>query len=331
MTIAFRLVLTALTALCVTAGLGPVLIPALRKLKFGQSILDEGPSWHKSKQGTPTMGGILFIAGIFIAFAICAFTYYSTGDWKAPAALLLALVYGLIGFCDDFIKVRKKRNLGLTARQKIVLQVLAAAGFLLFLSLNGAISTKFLIPFTSITVDLGWGFYVLAMLAIVGMTNAANLTDGIDGLDAGVTVPVAAFFLVAALRQNAEPVAVLSAALLGGMVGFLIFNFHPAKVFMGDTGSLFIGGLTVGLAFTLNMPFVILLCGFVYLLEAVSVILQVLCYKLTKKRIFKMAPIHHHFEMSGWSEEKIFYVFTCISLIACIVAYIATGGISVKI
>lgn len=328
----WNLVIAGVVAFVITAGLGPFVIPALRKLKFGQSILEEGPSWHKSKQGTPTMGGVLFIIGIAVAFFLCGYTYYSTGDSKALAALVLALAFGLIGFCDDFIKVKLKRNLGLTAWQKMILQVLAAAGFLIFLALKNQLSTKFLIPFTDITVDLGIGFYVLAMLLIVGMVNAANLTDGIDGLDASVTVPIAAFFMVAGIRAAGPDngVSVLSAALVGGMLGFLVHNFNPAKVFMGDTGSLFIGGLTVGLAFSLNMPFVILLAGIIYLAEACSVMIQVLVYKLTKKRVFKMAPIHHHFEMSGWNEVKICYVFTFVSLVACVLAYLATGSISVK-
>jgi phospho-N-acetylmuramoyl-pentapeptide-transferase len=328
----WNLIIAGVVAFVITAALGPFVIPALRKLKFGQSILEEGPSWHKSKQGTPTMGGVLFIIGIVVAFLICGYSYYSSGDIKALAALLLAVAFGLIGFCDDFIKVKMKRNLGLTAWQKIVLQVLASAGFLIFLAVKGGLSTKFLVPFTSITVDLGMGFYVLAMLLIVGMVNAANLTDGIDGLDASVTVPIAAFFMVAGIRAAGvdNGVSVLSAALIGGMLGFLVHNFHPAKVFMGDTGSLFIGGLTVGLAFSLNMPFVILLAGIIYLVEACSVMIQVLVYKLTKKRVFKMAPIHHHFEMSGWNEVKIVYVFTVVSLIACILAYLATGSVTVK-
>ncbi len=328
----WNLIIAGVVAFVITAALGPFVIPALRKLKFGQSILEEGPSWHKSKQGTPTMGGVLFIVGIVIAFLICGYSYYSSGDIKALAALLLAVAFGLIGFCDDFIKVKLKRNLGLTAWQKIVLQVLASAGFLIFLAVKGELSTKFLVPFTSITIDLGMGFYVLAMLLIVGMVNAANLTDGIDGLDASVTVPIAAFFMVAGIRAAGvdNGVSILSAALIGGMLGFLVHNFHPAKVFMGDTGSLFIGGLTVGLAFSLNMPFVILLAGIIYLVEACSVMIQVLVYKLTKKRVFKMAPIHHHFEMSGWNEVKIVYVFTVVSLVACILAYLATGSITVK-
>ncbi len=326
-----KIIISGVSALAFTALMGPIFIPVLRKLKFGQSILDEGPSWHKSKQGTPTMGGIMFIIGIVIAFALAGFSYYVSGDVKAPAALILAAVYGLIGFADDFIKVKKKRNLGLTAMQKIILQTIAAAGFILFLALKGELSTSFLVPFTDIVVNLGAAYYVIAMIVLVGMVNAVNLTDGVDGLASSVTVPVALFYLLAACRLGAYGVSVLSSALLGGMLGFLIFNFHPAKVFMGDTGSLFIGGMVCALGFVLNMPFVILLCGLVYLCEAASVMLQVCYFKLTHgKRIFKMTPIHHHFELSGWNEVKIVYIFTIVSLICSIAAYIATGSVYLK-
>ncbi len=322
-----KVVITAVVAFGITALLGPLLIPALRKLKFGQTILDEGPSWHKSKQGTPTMGGLMFIIGIVIAFAIMGFPYYTNGDYKAPAALVLAAVYGLIGFCDDYISVKKKRNLGLTAMQKIVLQTVAAAGFLIFLAVKSPLTTGVLIPFTDIVLDLGYAYYVIALIVIVGMVNATNLTDGVDGLVSSVTVPVALFFIIAANRAGAGGTGVLAGALLGGMLGFLVHNFHPAKVFMGDTGSLFIGGCVVSLGFVLDMPFVILCVGIVYLFEAVSVMIQVFFFKLTKKRVFKMTPIHHHFEMSGWNEVKIVYVFTFVALIACIIAYLATGGV----
>ncbi len=326
-----KIIIAGIAALCLTALTGPIMIPALRKLKFGQSILEEGPAWHKSKQGTPTMGGIMFIIGIVVAFAAAGFTYYVSGDVKAPAALILAAVYGLIGFADDYIKVKKKRNLGLTAMQKIILQTVAAAGFILFLSLKGQLSTSILIPFTDIVLELGAAYYVLAMLVLVGMVNAVNLTDGIDGLASSVTVPVALFYALAAYRLGAYGISALSVTLLGGMLGFLIFNFHPAKVFMGDTGSLFIGGMVCSLGFVLNMPFVILLAGLVYLGEAVSVMLQVCYFKISHgKRIFKMTPIHHHFELSGWNEVKIVYVFTIVSLICSIAAYIATGSVYLK-
>lgn len=325
-----EIILAGVTAFVITALLGPLMIPVLKKLKFGQSILEEGPSWHKSKQGIPTMGGILFGVGILAAFLIAGYGYYMHGDVTVLAALVLALVFGAIGFCDDYIKVKKKRNLGLTAMQKLILQVLAAAAFLIFLYSRGAITTSILIPFTNIVLELGLAYYILALLLIVGMVNAVNFTDGLDGLLSAVTIPVMLFCLAAGLRCGAQSVSVLASAVVGGLAGFLIFNFHPAKIFMGDTGSLFLGGAVMGLLFCLNIPEIVIIAGIVYVIELLSVVLQVLVYKLTKKRIFKMAPIHHHFEMCGWSEVKIVCVFTLISLIACAIAYLATGSFYCK-
>ncbi len=325
-----EIILAGVTAFVITALLGPLMIPVLKKLKFGQSILEEGPSWHKSKQGIPTMGGILFGVGILAAFLIAGYGYYMHGDVTVLAALVLALVFGAIGFCDDYIKVKKKRNLGLTAMQKLILQVLATAAFLIFLYSRGAITTSILIPFTNIVLELGLAYYILALLLIVGMVNAVNFTDGLDGLLSAVTIPVMLFCLAAGLRCGAQSVSVLASAVVGGLAGFLIFNFHPAKIFMGDTGSLFLGGAVMGLLFCLNIPEIVIIAGIVYVIELLSVVLQVLVYKLTKKRIFKMAPIHHHFEMCGWSEVKIVCVFTLISLIACAIAYLATGSFYCK-
>ena len=322
--------MAGVTAFVITALLGPLMIPVLKKLKFGQSILEEGPSWHKSKQGIPTMGGILFGVGILAAFLIAGYGYYMHGDVTVLAALVLALVFGAIGFCDDYIKVKKKRNLGLTAMQKLILQVLATAAFLIFLYSRGAITTSILIPFTNIVLELGLAYYILALLLIVGMVNAVNFTDGLDGLLSAVTIPVMLFCLAAGLRCGAQSVSVLASAVVGGLAGFLIFNFPPAKIFMGDTGSLFLGGAVMGLLFCLNIPEIVIIAGIVYVIELLSVVLQVLVYKLTKKRIFKMAPIHHHFEMCGWSEVKIVCVFTLISLIACAIAYLATGSFYCK-
>ena len=325
-----EIILAGVTAFVITALLGPLMIPVLKKLKFGQSILEEGPSWHKSKQGIPTMGGILFGVGILAAFLIAGYGYYMHGDVTVLAALVLALVFGAIGFCDDYIKVKKKRNLGLTAMQKLILQVLATAAFLIFLYSRGAITTSILIPFTNIVLELGLAYYILALLLIVGMVNAVNFTDGLDGMLSAVTIPVMLFCMAAGLRCGAQSVSVLASAVVGGLAGFLIFNFHPAKIFMGDTGSLFLGGAVMGLLFCLNIPEIVIIAGIVYVIELLSVVLQVLVYKLTKKRIFKMAPIHHHFEMCGWSEVKIVCVFTLISLIACAIAYLATGSFYCK-
>jgi len=314
-----EIILAGVTAFVITALLGPLMIPVLKKLKFGQSILEEGPSWHKSKQGIPTMGGILFGVGILAAFLIAGYGYYMHGDVTVLAALVLALVFGAIGFCDDYIKVKKKRNLGLTAMQKLILQVLATAAFLIFLYSRGAITTSILIPFTNIVLELGLAYYILALLLIVGMVNAVNFTDGLDGLLSAVTIPVMLFCLAAGLRCGAQSVSVLASAVVGGLAGFLIFNFHPAKIFMGDTGSLFLGGAVMGLLFCLNIPEIVIIAGIVYVIELLSVVLQVLVYKLTKKRIFKMAPIHHHFEMCGWNENKICFVFSGVTLFAGII------------
>lgn len=306
----------------ITAISGYFIIPFLKKLKYGQSILEIGPSWHKSKQGTPTMGGIIFIGAIVISFAIFAYRYYSNGDTLSLIALVFALLFGLIGFADDYIKVVKKRNLGLTVLQKLILQGLTAAAYVFFLAIKFNVTTSVNIPFLERQIELGWAYYIIAILVIVYTVNSVNLTDGLDGLAASITVPVAMFFLFASIRQGAAGISMLAAAVAGGCLGFLIYNFYPAKVFMGDTGSLFLGGVIVTMAFALNMPAIILIVGFVYLFEAFSVVLQVFFYKLTHKRIFRMSPIHHHFELMGWSEVKIVYIFTLITVVLCIIGYI---------
>ena len=326
---------TAAVSLILTFLLGYVVIPLMHKLKFGQTILDIGPRWHKNKQGTPTMGGFMFIiAGVFsvAAFLVSGLVvkfdvvYNALQDEYRLVSLLasigMALLMSLIGFMDDYIKVVKKRNLGLTAKQKTLLQLLVAAAYLYSLYLGGMRTTW--IPFAgSVSIVSGWGlfFWPIALIFIYGFTNAVNLTDGIDGLDAGATAVVALFFLICSLRfPKYQLNAVTAAALLGGCLGFLIWNKHPAKVFMGDTGSMFLGGMVVGLSFMLDRPILLLFAGILYFGEAMSVTLQVLHYKRTKKRLFKMSPIHHHFELSGWSENKIVLVFSAVSLIGCLIA-----------
>lgn len=303
------------------------LIPFLHKLKFGQHILEIGPNWHKKKQGTPTMGGITFILGIIIAVAVFGMPYYRSGDFRPIMVLLPALVFGGAGMIDDMTKFKKKQNEGLTPLQKLALQTAAAVLYLSLLRFMGYDNGSVYIPFVNISIDMNWYIYaVIAAIFIVFMDNAANLTDGVDGLCAGVTVPVALFFTAAALyTANGKylSVAVPAAALAGGMAAFLIFNYNPAKVFMGDTGSLFIGGMVCALAFALGIPTALIIAGAIYILEAVSVILQVAYFKLSKgKRIFRMAPIHHHFEMGGWNEKQIFRVFTTITLCMCLLAFI---------
>lgn len=326
-------IIAAFVALAVTAALGFIVIPYLRRLKFGQTILDEGPNWHKSKQGTPTMGGIMMLVGVLIALA-AAFGYSSLADtqfafeMKTPyrltntvAGVVMALCMSAIGFVDDYVKVVKKRNLGLTAKQKTFLQLLVAAGYLAALCIGGMHTTN--IPFIGdINIVSGWGllFWPIALMFIYGFTNAVNLTDGIDGLAASVTLVVACAFMLAAGFLNIASINVVSAALAGACVGFVCWNAKPAKVFMGDTGSMFLGGMVVAISFGIGRPVLLILAGCTYFLEALSDIIQVAYYKKTKKRIFKMAPLHHHFEMCGWSEQKIVFVFSIITFVGCVIA-----------
>ncbi len=332
----------AVASFVITAALGKIVIPYLHKLKYGQTILDIGPSWHKNKQGTPTMGGVMFIVGILATVSVCIPSYYAVSGGgtfhmaetplmtvKVFAGLAMALGFGLIGFFDDYIKVVKKRNLGLTARQKMVLQFLVAAAYLATIYItqinNGATNTtSTIIPFVG-SVDLGAFYWILAAILIVGTVNAVNFTDGVDGLNASVTFFVAIFFMVMASFLGMFGMGIAAAALAGGCLGFLVWNFHPAKVFMGDTGSLFLGGMVCALGFGLNLPILLLPMGIVYFCEILSVVLQVIYFKLTKgKRLFKMSPIHHHFEMCGWSESKICSVFSLVAAVGGIVSLLFT-------
>lgn len=322
----------ALIGACATA---PFIIPFLHKLKFGQEIITEyGPTWHKSKQGTPTMGGFIFIIGTIVAYIIFGAPYYSAGSgikWLPSEGLvcvITSLLFALMGFADDFIKIRRKHNQGLTEIQKIILQIIISGAFIFFDAIRTGGRTTVTLPFSNITLELGVFYYVLAMIVMVGFTNAVNLTDGVDGLAASVTLPVAIFFVFAATAVDTNDVAVAAAALAGGCVGFLVFNWHPAKVFMGDTGSLFLGGMVACFAFSVNEPLIILIAGVVYLIEAFSVMIQMTYFKLTHgKRLFKMTPIHHSFEMSGWSEVKIVLSFTAASLAGCLIAVLAMFAI----
>ena len=317
----------ALVGFLTAALLGKVLIPVLHRLKFGQTIREEGPAWHRAKQGTPTMGGVLFIIGSLAAalLAIIAgqfllpvkvFSGTSLTLTKLFGGMLLALCCGAIGFVDDYIKVVKKRNLGLTASQKLFAQLLVAAGYAISVYMAGG--SRFYIPFFGL-VDWGIWFVPFCMFVVVAMTNATNLTDGIDGLCGTVSFVATLFFLVLAGMLEYVGQGLLAAAFAGSLAGFLVWNLHPAKVFMGDTGSLFIGGLLCALAFGINQPFLLVPVGVVYIAENLSVLLQVGYFKLTHgKRLFKMAPLHHHFEMCGWSEAKIVTVFSLVTLLGCI-------------
>lgn len=334
------MILSGVAALGITAILGFGIIPWLRKLKFGQTILEEGPKWHKSKQGTPTMGGIMFIIGIFFSAAAMLVVNYITGNkleltgdmnTKIWAGLIMALMFGLVGFADDYIKVVKKRNLGLSIIQKSIAQVVICAGYLTSLFLAMGKDPYMFVPFIG-KVDLGIWFWVLGVCVIYGAINAVNFTDGIDGLCSSVTATAAVSFIAIAVIHKFLGVGVLAAALLGGCIGFFIWNKFPAKVFMGDTGSMFLGGMVVAIAYALDCPVILILTGFIYVIEALSDVIQIGYYKITHgKRIFKMAPIHHHFEMCGWSEKKIDAVFCTVNLIAGIIGVVVMyyGGFTV--
>ena len=323
-----RYLISFLVAFAASALIGRFLIPWLHALKAGQSIKEIGPVWHMAKQGTPTMGGIMFIAGIFIAILVTGWQDFSQGRFGALFVFLFALVFGVIGFLDDFMKVKYHKNEGLTAPQKFLLQLAAAIMFTVLLRYTGYLTPDLYIPFFNVSFQLPWAVYmVFAAFVIVATVNAVNLTDGVDGLATGVTLPVALFFLAVSLMWKITDLSIFAAALVGGLCAFLIYNFHPAKVFMGDTGSLFLGGTVCGLAFALDIPLIIVLVGIIYLLETLSDIIQVTYFKLTHgKRIFRMAPLHHHFEMGGWSEEKLFTVFTLVTLVCCVLAYFGVMG-----
>ena len=321
-----RILITAAVCAVLTAAIGYFLLPILRALKAGQSIREEGPIWHNYKAGTPMMGGLMFIAGAIVCLVVSAFTM---ADYTALYVLGLALCFGLIGFLDDFFKMKYKRNLGLTSIQKALLQMAVSAVFLYILyKLNPATFSKLNIPFTDISIHVHPLVYIFfAMFVMVGGVNAVNLTDGVDGLCGCVTIPVMAFFAAVAVAKGKYDLALLPACLVGGLIAYLCYNWHPAKVFMGDTGSLFLGGAVCAMAFALEMPLILVLVGIVYIIETLSVILQVGYFKLTHgKRLFKMSPIHHHFEMCGWREEKICIVFTLISVAMCVIAWFGVAG-----
>lgn len=300
---------------------GPVLIPWLHKLKFGQQILEIGPNWHKNKAGTPTMGGIMFILGTVIAMTVALVIKF---DVKLLMMLLVSVGFGLIGFVDDYVKVVKKRNLGLTAKQKFLLQAILAVIYILVLKETGNLNTQIMIPFLDRAVTLPWWLYIVFILFVVtGTVNAVNLTDGLDGLCSSITCVVALFFALAGMMFADSVPVYFAMAILGGVLGFLKFNRYPAKVFMGDTGSLFLGGAISVLAVGMKLPLILIIAGFVYLFETLSVIIQVASFKLTGKRVFKMSPIHHHFEMCGWKETKIVWVFTAVTVVLCIISLLS--------
>lgn len=335
-----------LASFIIAAAIGKPLIAYLHRMNFGQKILSYVPE-HAGKQNTPTMGGFMFIISITVTVVAVNIIFASSLNQplvQSFTVLALSLCYGAIGFIDDSTKIKKQENAGLTSKQKFALQLVLALVFLTVLHMGGAVQSSFYIPFVNVSLELPWLVYlVIAAFIMVGCNNAVNLTDGIDGLAAGVTLPVSIFFLVIGIISLNVPVVIFSAALAGGLAGFLIYNFNPAKVFMGDTGSLFLGGAVAGLAFACDMPVILVLVGLIYVIETLSDILQVTYYKMTKKpvldengqpvrdkngnikmqgkRIFKKAPIHHHFQVSGWGEKKIVLVFAGITVVMCILAY----------
>ena len=321
-----RILLTAVISVAVSAIAGYFLLPVLRALKAGQSIREIGPTWHNHKAGTPMMGGLMFIAAAVLA-VLC--NLFVMEEYSVVFVLALALCFGFIGFLDDFTKIKYKRNLGLTSLQKAMLQMAVSALFLYAMYKTGSIRTALYIPFLDVSFMLHPIVYIFfAMFVMVGCVNAVNLTDGVDGLCGSVTIPVMVFFTAAAVATGRFDLAVLPASLVGGLVAYLFYNWHPAKVFMGDTGSLFLGGVVCALAFALDMPLILILVGFVYIMETLSVILQVGYFKLTHgKRLFKMSPIHHHFEMCGWKEERIVLTFAGISAVMCLLAWFGISGI----
>jgi phospho-N-acetylmuramoyl-pentapeptide-transferase len=281
-----------------------------------------------SKQGTPTMGGLMFIAAIGILVLAGGFGHIQNGDRGALYVYGFALVFGVIGFIDDYMKVVHHENTGLTAGWKFLLQLSAAILMTVLLRYEGYLRPNLYVPFTRLYIPLPWPVYMaFAAFVMVGTVNAVNITDGVDGLSSSVTLPVALFFVFITARWGQDELTVFSAALLGGLMGFLVYNHYPAKVFMGDTGSLFLGGAVCGLAFATDMPLILVLVGIVYIAETLSDIIQVTYFKLTHgKRIFKMAPLHHHFEMCGWKEKKVVAVFSFVSALFCVIAWLGVAG-----
>ena len=321
-------VIAPLVGCVLTMILGKFVLAELRKLKAGQEIRQDGPTWHNSKAGTPTMGGIAFILGSGIAAFACGWQQMVNGEFAQLYVYLFALCFGLIGFVDDYRKVRQHQNEGLTAKQKFVLQLAAAVVFLCLMRYEGLLTNRLYFPFINATITVNWLLYlVFAAFVIVGCVNAVNLTDGIDGLATSVTFVVMVFFTVVACMWRLTPLPLFPAALAGGLAAFFVYNHHPAKTFMGDTGSLFLGGAVAALGFAMDMPLILIPVGIIYIAETVSDIIQVGYFKLTHgKRFFKMAPLHHHLELSGWSEDKLVGVFSAITLVCCLVAYLGIQG-----
>ncbi len=320
----------------VTAAIvGAVVVPFLRKVKAGQMIKEIGPNWHMHKNGTPTMGGVIFIAAVTAACLTAGWANIQNGEYGHLVCLLLAVAFGIVGFIDDYEKLRHKQNMGLTAKKKMILQLAVSLVFILVMRRLGYITPNLYIPFVNVTLPIPEPLYfVFAAFVIVGCVNAVNLTDGVDGLASGATFPVMIFFVVVTYFWGSAygALGVFASGLAGGLLGFLIYNFNPAKVFMGDTGSLFLGGAVAALAFAYDMPLILVILGIVYIVETLSVIIQVGYFKLSGgKRIFKMAPFHHHLEMGGWlghkwTEKQLFVLVVVVSALAGLLSFMGISG-----
>ena len=326
-----QLITAFIIAFLVSAGVGRFLVPWLRKIKAGQAIREDGPTWHMSKSGTPTMGGLMFIAAVAVVCITVGFPAMMAGEYVHIFLLLFSLIFGAIGFLDDYEKLKKKQNLGLTAKSKFLLQLVVAIAFVFLLRRLGYLTPNLYIPFWNVTVPIPEVVYfILAAFIIVGTVNAVNITDGVDGLATGTSIPVFLCYVAVVFAWGREYLAmgIFASAVVGGLMGFLLYNFNPAKVFMGDTGSLFLGGAVCAMAFTLDMPLVLIPLGIVYIVETLSDIIQVVYFKATHgKRIFKMAPFHHHLEMGGWtgkkwSEKELFALFTGVSALFAVISFV---------
>ena len=315
--IKYDVILPVLIAFGISVVLSPIVIPFLKKLKFGQFVRDDGPESHLKKSGTPTMGGLIILISIVVTSLI-----YIKDYPRIIPVLFATLGFGIIGFLDDYIKVVMKRSLGLRAWQKMLGQLIVTGIFAYYIYAHTDLGTEMIIPFWGKTVDIGWTYYVLLFFVMLGTANGANFTDGLDGLASSVTVLIATFFTVVAIGYNSgvEPI---TCATVGSLLGFLVYNVYPARVFMGDTGSLALGGFVASTAYVLKMPLIIVIVAFIYFAEVLSVIIQVTYYKKTGKRVFKMAPIHHHFELCGWPETKVVSIFSIVTAILCLIGILA--------
>jgi phospho-N-acetylmuramoyl-pentapeptide-transferase len=307
------LLFTLIMSFLITVVLSPLFIPFLRRLKFGQSIRDEGPESHKKKTGTPTMGGLMIILSIVVTTLIMAGVFHSISV-EIFLVLLVTLGFGLLGFLDDYIKVAKKRNLGLTSKQKFLGQLVIAAIFY-FVLLQTGLNTEIVIPGTGAGIDIGWLYFPLVIIMLVGSSNAVNLTDGLDGLVAGTAAVAFGAFAIVAYASSLYTVSLFSVAIVGAVLGFLVFNAHPAKVFMGDTGSLALGGALAAIAILTKTELLLIIIGGVFVIETLSVIIQVASFKTRGKRVFKMSPLHHHYELSGWSEWRVVVTFWLVGIL----------------